>query len=129
MFWLGSAEQGAQKRCHVVWKALVSSAHGNSTCFDAVPHVRAVQAGGTCGAGGEINARAKGWGCHRMRSPCSQPAKKRSWQYWVVCIGGLCVLITLWVGSCLFCKGLSMQSRGKGKAIDKQCESWGKRDI
>lgn len=51
-----------QKRCHVVWKALVSSAHGNSVCFDAdaAPHLRAVQAGGTCGAGGEINARAKG---------------------------------------------------------------------
>jgi len=62
MLWLGSAERGVQKRCHVVWKALVSSAHGNSVCFDvdAAPHLRAVQAGGTCGAGGEINARAKG---------------------------------------------------------------------
>lgn len=72
-------------------EGLVSSAHGNKTCFDAdvALHLGTRQASGTDGTAGcaaERNAFVKG----RTNSWCTSPAKKASVMLGRVCRRALC---------------------------------------
>lgn len=95
-------------------EGLVSSAHGNKTCFDAdvALHLGTRQASstdGTAGCAAEINAFVKG----RMSSQCTRLAKKGQ------CDAGVymqenCVLPhrTVWVWSFFECVCVSFFSKG-----------------